>query len=623
MPDSKSSFSGIKSALLFGTGLAIGVLLAIATYDAVSKRTLSSNSIEKDSAVGSIESPAVHRDIDKHGEFVEIAGLEPNMASQSALDQLLLSATQEQLSELLNQSLQIPFFSRAWRARVQDTIVRRLSDLDPLETLAFIAELPTVQEKNLAISVFKEWSITDLEGLVAHMQTLESPLKQIALKQIMVERDDLSEEQMLEIGDQVGLKRIAIASIVDGETRLLLENPESAWKQATTDSVVDEMQLELLFDIGQTLIDQAGLASLAPLLSSNRDWIGNYVLLSVASSFSSSDPLSSFKQIEKLTGSGGDQLRTAVVKAWARVDPLAALDYLSDWSVANERDNLLLAVVEVWASSDPNRIVQHIQQLPTPVQSLARNRAIESLGKTDPYFALRLIKSEANGFSWQPHLYTLFSAWRESDVENAVEWLMSETEFPNEQEREMLIGSTISHMGRSSDPNEAFIFTRQFMDDFKNRTNADFRLHGEHPGVHIIGSLSWVDRELAISFVSNIPEEDRISAYRRIGRDLTASRNFEMALEVANLVSEKNRLEYQRSVVNSWVQEVPADLVAKLENLPNAHLQRYAAQCLYNTHLTGGSFYNELLEEIKPYISNDDLEAIETGFPLIENSLER
>ncbi len=111
--------------------------------------------------------------------LVELARIDNHFKRNLTLYQNLSGLDANQLSELLNESLQL---ESNLRNVVQSAIVQRLSSIDPIEALSQIDGL----ESSLLTTVFADWSHRDVNEAVAYAKTLLYDQKPFALRGIVL-----------------------------------------------------------------------------------------------------------------------------------------------------------------------------------------------------------------------------------------------------------------------------------------------------------------------------------------------------------------------------------------------------------------------------------------------------
>ena len=595
-------------ATLFVVGGVLGIGITSASYhaffvrDTVDDRNeLNADLLERSNAP--TETTATTK------RFLDLARQLPVLSSQVALGVLLTQADEDQLLKFLEQSTNSQFSSRNWQARVQFETVRRLATLNPTRALDYVTSLPHSRQQALIAAVFREWSLVDLDSAVEHMQSLRMSLKRIALREVFRVRDELTQDERYVMGDKVGAGSFVSVVLAEEMASSLREKPESTWDAIVDDGVPDELQFDLLVKIAQALVDRDGLPSVLRLLETDTTSVGNSALLSIISKAASFDPVETFETFEDVSGWTGRNIYAQIMRAWAREDPIASLKFLSAQETDADLQLLRMVIVETWADTDPEGLVDQLHLIPHSMQSVAREKAMEGLGRQDPIVALQLVKTPDNGFNWNPHAYWVLRSWKETDPEGKLDWVLSTQDFPSPDERERVIMSTIINTAGMSSPQRAIELAQQH--DGRDADSNDTALE-----VHVIDSLATVDIDLALSLIATTHEENRYEAYARVGFRLAMSQDYKMALKLAEHVSEEDQMDYHRLVISAWRRGSPADLIPYLDELPTREIQLHAARSLYNDYVIQGSLNEAQLDQLMPHLAEEDMKKVTSGEPI-------
>lgn len=595
-------------ATLLVLGVVLGIGIVSAGYHTFFVRHTAGDRSELNAdLLDGSNAPRETYDTNKH--FLDLTQQLPVLSSQVALRVLLAQADEHQLMQFLELSANSQFSSRIWQTEVQFETTRRLAALNPTRALYYVTSLPHSRQEALVAAVFREWSLVDLDSAVEHVQPLRGSLKRTALREILRVRDELTQDERYAIGAKVGARSFVSVILAEETASTFRENPESAWDAILTDAVPDELQYDLLVNIAQALVDRDGLASVLGLLETNTTSVGNSALLSLISKAASVNPVETFGVFEDVTGWTGRNIYAQIMRAWARADPIASLKFLSALETDVDLQLLRMAIVETWASTNPEGLVDQLHLIPQSLQSVARDKAMEQLGRRDPIFALQLVKTPDNGFNWNPHAYLVLRSWEETDPDGKLHWVLTAQNFPSSDAREQVIRSTIINTAGVSSPQRAIDLAQQH--DGTDADSNDTALE-----VHVIDSLARVDVELALSLIATIHKKNRYDAYARVGWQLAISQDYKMALKLAEHVSEEDQMDYHRRVISAWFRGSPADLIPYLDELPTREIQLYAARSLYNDYVIHGSLEEAQLDQVMPHLAEEDMEKVTSGEPI-------
>ena len=258
-------------------------------------------------------------------DLKDIAQLESNFEQELALMKLFDVATNTVLYDVLEQSERIE--STKFRTTVRSVAVRKLTTVDPKDTLERISGWDAAVRAPLITVAYQEWSVLDLEAAISYMRKLDESNLQAAMRGILDSRADLGSKRIEEIASQFGIEGVANAWLADSMGRNPIEDPEKAWDELVRtfpDNLFEIKgdQLDLVAHVLNASWEKDGIKALRRLDRSLRDRPGRI------------------------------RLMQAFLEHLADEDPELALDVAIDLN-RNEDDLIASVRMLIWADDDP------------------------------------------------------------------------------------------------------------------------------------------------------------------------------------------------------------------------------------------------------------------------------
>ena len=513
-------------------------------------------------------------------DLSELAGLTSDFARTTALHNLLIEASEHRLEELLEQSREISSTKR--RLSTTHTIIQRLAVVNPKRALSLSEGFPSSQSEQLIATVFEEWSQLDLDAAVTRGKSLGAPQKLAALRGILTSRDDMSESLRRQIGRQFDNEQFAIELQNESVVSSFIDNPVEAWDVLVNDDQEDVVQLDIFLRIAHSLVDQSGIRALDRVIESPIDsTVRNAIVGSVLHKIAQRDPHTVFQQAMSLSESARELALPTIVKAWAQVDPMQALDSLSSVKLGSLRRTLEGDVIRSWAKSDAQSLLDSLELLPESLRMTGEQEAMLAIARRTPVDAVHFLENLTD----EERMFTLVSAiasrWSELDVYAALKWAMSD-QLSNEWLRGEALSIVLRDLARK-DPELAF------------KTALEQPIDKSRLGLEaiVIAQVAKFDINRAIAMLAQVRGgHTKLASYRSVGMELILNGEYDRALKLAEQLSSHSQLSYFGAVMRQWAQDEPQSLFDSLESLPSVQAKLHATMSLlrYNAR-------NNLLSE--------------------------
>lgn len=301
---------------------------------------------------------------------------------------VLSRSTKQDMGELLRRFSMTQWYSRHLQLNIHALLVRRLSELDATSALAHITELPAGLSQLLVCEVFQEWSWLNLQQAIQSAAQLSEPLKTLALTTVIETRDDLSPEELLELGQSIGEMELIAALIKERQSSSTEQNPVLSWESAITDDVQDGLQRGRLVEISDLVLAQEGFDGLIELMKKHPPGVILEQLAQVTHSVIGRQVQgqyqAKFNEALSLEGGEGKYIRSAIVDAWGLAEPAQAYETLMNMPRSTEQQKLLKNLMLIWGESDPDSMLQQLDRIPSEFQLFAEDALFTGIAARNP-----------------------------------------------------------------------------------------------------------------------------------------------------------------------------------------------------------------------------------------------
>ena len=560
-----------KVFVVFFVGLLFGIGLTIAGVE------LFWSLAPRDEPPGSVLSEINFEDADSVEPVVDSAGDQSTRSPltareieeilQSSLDferplilnSLLADTDAQALGVLLDQSKDLN--ESRFKRELQTGLIRLLASTDPGIAIERISALQDTSKEQLIAAVFEEWSLANLEEAVEFAQGMEKSDQAAALEGIFWSRIDLSQRQIVKIGQRMATTDDVERVVVLRLTEVAAHDPENLWyllvdSYGSDVNSLSDGQLQSLVHVASSLFDRSGLQAVQAISSSlGKSESRIAVLGELFAGIARNDPKGAFDLVMQVNGLDREVIER-VMQVWAGTAPLNALAAATESSDA--RGWLQRVAIDEWASTNPISLFQSMDKLPTLMRAWARNQALYSMAETAPDSAIDLLAEIDDDGLRRSVSQRLANHWPEQDLSAAFDWSMSNEKITREMRAEMQ-QAILGRMARI-DPEVAL------------KLALDQEISDTEPGLeaNVISGVAEVSVDSALDMLEKARNQaTREKAYSSIGSALVRKGRYLEAIELVQDASLQVQREYYNQVAYAWARADFNSLLESKESLPD------------------------------------------------------
>ena len=558
----------------------------------------------------------------------ELTQIDSQFSRIRALYNFALGVDEADFLALIEQTENLP---RRFQYEFQRVFVERFFEVNPELALSNVDSFHTTLVQNL----FLNWAERDLADAIARAQSLEGTTREAAAWGILSPYSEFTAEQRAEIAHELGREELLTGLTLGQQVSAIQRNPEKAWYEALQDDAYDSDHIRILVMSGATWIRHDGLEVVDEISASLGDVrVRDQVLasvLSTATQFADVEEIFS-KALEIETGNDAERvLLTSVVTQWSHVDPLSALDSISEVEPYSLRNQLLQTLVHSWAFYDPRTMLDEIDRVPNDLQASTRADALKAIAQSDPKEAISLAQSLELGAGRTSLVASIASIWAEQDAQAALAWALNNQEF--ESARWQVVSNVV--IGWSTrDPTAALNWVLEQREHsmvrqmsiatiLKNLTDRDPELalqralelpieEGRSGLEHaVISHIAQIDLELAREMLQQAREgQTRRSSHAAVGLAMVRASRGNEALELAINLRDSDRDSYVATILRNWVSNDALGLFDSLSSITDSEVQSSAADALIRRNNSTDILTDEQIEYVRQFKSEDDEKII-------------
>ncbi len=460
------------------------------------------------------------------------------------------------------------------RNEIEKVAIRRLANLEPLAALVQVDQSLESKRNPLLDIVFQEWSAADLDTAITHSSSLEKADRLSALTAMLAFRYDLSESDLFGIairfhGDQAANDSVALSMIAKP-----INDPPLAWQTFVSIygndiNALSEVQFRQLGHIALNWWEMSGVDAIHAIVesletNSSRDIIVGELLETIAVSY----PREALRIALETPQLKDTSIVLRVIEKWASSDGFSAIQATSTINNEDLRKHAQNSAIAIWGATNPNSLLQALNALPQKLRLIAQESAIENLSKVAPEAAAELLEDVSDTTTLKRLALTIASNWAHSDPISAFSWSATATNIQNVR---FDVQSRIVRNVAWHDPRLALTLAK------------DQPIEENEIGLEsiVFATIAYLDAQEAFELLAEARNQaTREAAYPDIGARLIREGKSDQAIELANVLSRSNKLEYFRSIRLEWAWHEPQDLFEQLDNLPSEEVRQALAVTL-------------------------------------------
>ena len=522
-----------------------------------------------------------------------------------ALRNLLSNADEAQVTNLLAQSQDL--FSHDQRNSAITVVLRRLAQLNPKLALRHLREMSERHYPGQFVGlVYQEWVHSNLDEAIAHARTLDDDWKDSALRMIVQERKDLSEEVLKSIARDLGNEQIAITAIAHRKVEDAMDNPEKAWMELAVDMQDERDSVWVISRVASAWVEQSGLGVLDQIYQSlTNSEMQQWVMRNVLEDVAESDPAAAFRFALTIENDQYNMIISWVVGTWARSDPQSALAAASEIEKRTLRREMEERVVNSWAYEKPREVLEGIDGLPAHLHASAMSTALGQIAEESPEEAVGVVVSLEPGPARMTAAMSVTQNWAYQDPEAALDWILNEPSI--EEFRRQLLSGVLHRIVRTNPELAMSAALSQPIEEGENGQWGNVGLEAT-----VISNLAYSDLDKAIELLPQVRKgQTRLQAYQVVSGALIRDGDIEEALTMAQQFPESDRNEFYIAVAGAWAQSDPEGLLNSMNRLPTKEAKSRAAMSLITYNQYQKTLTEEQIEDVRKFLTDEDAKALE------------
>ncbi|MCY3883755.1 MAG: hypothetical protein OXG24_02445 [Gammaproteobacteria bacterium] len=518
-----------------------------------------------------------------------------------ALRSLLADSDESRVAELLKQTQKLSPYGTI---DTQSAIVQRLANINPQLALTQVLEMSTdpYWPYSFVASIFREWANSNLDEAVAQARTLEEHLKEPAVRSIVRERTDLSEDVLRSIARELGHEQLAIVAIAEQKIEEAIADPEKAWNELAIDLQSNSQHLWSIARVASAWVEQSGLSVLDQISNSLTNLATRqFVVRSVLTDAANTNPEGAFRYALTLENDQYNSTIRGVADSWARSDPHSAFAAASDIEKKSLRSTLEDSIIRTWAYYKPREVLDGIDGLPEHVKATALAEALSTIVQDSPQEAVQLVAGIEDSEAKKQVATSVARNWSYGDHNAALDWVLND---PSVDEIRTDLLQDILHRVVQADPQLAM--------DTALSQPIDEEANGVGMELQVIASLTYSNLDKAIELLPQVRKgPTTVQAVQRVSQYLIRNEEVDEALDLVQQVDEPDRLGVYSAVASSWAYSDPTGLLNSMNRLPSREVRSKAAMAILSHNLHQKNLTDEQIEEAKKFLTEEDLKTHE------------
>ena len=531
----------------------------------------------------------------------------------SALQVRLVFSDETQVARLLSQSMNLS--TNDIRYDAQSAIVQKFAQLNPSRALSRVLAMEAQHSPDrLIVTVFREWAHSDLNEAVSQVRKLSETRRDSALRTILEERTDLSEETRRSIAAEVGNDQIAVEVLHEERIEKAMENPEEAWEELVLELQDGMTHGQGLSRVALSWVQKDGMGVMERISTSLTNLHARRgVVHSVLYNLASTNPSEAFEYALSMKNDPFNSAKESVVDVWARSDPQSAMAAVSGIEAKTLRETLEESIAYRWADKEPQKVLEAIDALPEHVRESTTRTAISKIAENSPHEAADLVAEMEPGDTRKLSAVSLTEPWLSQDQEAVLDWILNEPAI--QDLRYFLLESTLFRIALE-DPKLA-------LDTALAQPVADggMGLEGD-----VIGIVAYSDLDMAIELIPQVRQgPTAVVAFREVTGALIRNGDVDEAVNMVHQIPEPKQSDFYAGLVQAWAVNDPSGLLASMNRLPSKEVKSKAARRLVEINRNRGVLTDEQVEQARAFLTEEDSKALEEEVddPLVGNPVIR
>lgn len=539
---------------------------------------------------------------DDLASHLNIQSIRESVALRSDFDQnaslylLLAHADEADLESYISESLAIP--SSDQRIGVLPTIFGRYAALNPREALDRVLALDqlTSRERTFVLrSLFREWTVSDLEGAIAALDSLPDAYKFTAATAIMSRNDHLSTDQQIQLAQEIGPSEQWINNTLASiRSEAAKNDPRSAFYELIRDTTHLQYARHELIPIVARWFELEGAKVLSEIDDSIEDRITKRFLLQIlVGSWFDSDNVSVIEMMRVISEfpnrKDAKELMEQLLRSSSRSDPKRAFEYSFEFGDQFINREVRKRLLRIWAIRDAEGLLSEANSLPREYQDVAVVTALGRMSTTSPEEAIQIARSLARPGLQRQARDEIVKQWSSVNAKDALEWLINDGFNIGDQNDTAIFSQALS-----SYLNQDLDAAQNFVSDYRGVLKNQFV-------ETVVRHLINVDVDHAIDYMPNVVKEHRSALQLDIGRRLAEGEPLK-ALSFGTTIEQSNRDQYYDTMLNAWAQNNFFSLHENIQRVP-AEYRTHAAEAILRHDESENTLSNREIQNLKAMVT--------------------
>ena len=572
------------------------------------------------------EESAVHS-LPDHIEDLEIPVLpfERNVAFAS----WILKLNEDKVGDWLNQSTQ-----NSWNVKpktrkdFQSLFFNRLVELNPAQALEFALQRLEPNRSTMMTEVFQEWAQVNLSDAIGRVKSLPSHDRRLVLNSVFKSNEEFSPDEIRTIEREFAIdanpsKQSRGATLssdhgirpastqIDSLVRNSIDNPAKVWYDIVEKARPNAIHYQDLTDVATAWVNESGIDALDVIRESLTDYeIRRNVVGRTLIELMQTMPEEALDFAVKRNITGRTETIKSMVNRWARVDPIATLNWVHAMPSSGLRRLLEQNVIKQWlpafpqvgqSEGNPSDILESLHLIPEELRGVASERAIQEL-------AWRTSPSEAVEALWHLDEHSKLAAsrmllkeWLRKDEKGAIEWARTHPEI--EDVRSEVLHTLVWSLA-PKDPQFAFQIARELP-----TPSHGFGLEGE-----LLTNSFGLKLDSAMELLPQVREgKTKLIAYVTIGTALLRSGRIQESLGLGSqLPTERGFAKsYYLRISTAWAHRDPQGLLDGMHQFPTDEVRSEIAAQQIRWNSSTNYFSEEQIQSLRRFLTDEHQDLME------------
>ena len=486
---------------------------------------------------------------------------------------------------------------------LQTALVEKLAIVDPTTAVEFLIERQVTRNDpalmSMIRSLFTDLASSDLKKAIILANTLDAHVKSNAISSIYATQIGETLATYRQIAKELGDATIAVEFYLNSLEEQQFDDPQSTWDEVQTLlKSIDFIPSQALFNIAQQWYEKDGLSVIDEISTSsmNKNFTRG-IMHHIFEQEADENPEYALQSAMKLpVDDRYSGIREIVARSWARSEPQAAYQAVSNIKHSGLRENLQLHVVNRWVQTEPRYVLNNLEIFPPNISEYATDEAIQAIARTSPKEAAELTLEHVHS-PWNSSAVSyVMEEWVEQDEEGAINWVYNGT--LNERTAYEWVDALTSNLVYS-DPRRAFNLAVRQEIPAGGGFGGMYEIGLE---VEVINQIARQNIDLAVELLPNVRKgKTRLRAYKSLGDRHIDQGDSKKAFDIGLQLPLSDQEEYFRSISTTWARVDPAGLLIGLKDFPTGKVRSSVALRMSSRRYRD-NFTDDQLEVLQQYV---------------------